>query len=741
MDSSVQVRLVGGTAAWLLLLFVATFACTPGDDDDSSAGDDVAGDDDAAADNDADDDHIAVDDDAEDDDFIDGDPPWEVVDPGFIQPYAMARTPDGVLHLSLSVAGLTYIARIEGGAVQTEAVLTVDFGVRLAADDAGHLHLIATPGFAPNESRFAYFNNVSGHWERRWSSDNANAVDLAVAPDGTAHLAVVSDERTVMNYLTNASGEFVAETVDKATNAQWIPTAAIVLDGQQRPHLSYPKGLFPFHEDKPLTPFYFGRLTYAVRQGGQWNIETLTAPNTGWNTALALDADGNASIAYTTFFGYDELFNYLGDTHVITNRANGWQSTKIAAANSGDIFYRLFVDETGAAHLFYILYDLTYWTDGGGAWQQVDELNVDNSQVAADPAGFFHLTSVDLMAGLNKLVYANNETGSFKLTTLLETDNKANGLSAVTGPGGEIHAIYPHGFGDVPTGLREATQGEDGWAIAELPVTPVPDFVSAAIDANGATHLAYLNDRRLFYANNAGGGWLIDLVVDANVISVALALDGDGRAHVAFTRWSSFEENAVYYATNASGEWVGELVDSQGEWPSLAIDDNGAAHVVYTDQVDKLVKYATNQGGGWPVVTLHTFIDSNYSRSALAFDAEGVLHACYGNGHIGTDEFHQTYYATKAGGDWAEEEIDLESGGDWCAIAFAADGTPVVGYSSYRTSPAVQYARRVAADNWQRTTVADEGSGSMVGLWIDAAGRVHLLWTIDYSLVHFPAGD
>ena len=61
------------------------------------------------------------------------------------------------------------------------------------------------------------------------------------------------------------------------------------------------------------------------------------------------------------------------------------------------------------------------------------------------------------------------------------------------------------------------------------------------------------------------------------------------------------------YATNASGRWVAETVDSGGdvgEYNSIGVDSSDYVHMSYRDETNDDLKYATNASGSWVTETV-----------------------------------------------------------------------------------------------------------------------------------------
>ncbi len=207
-----------------------------------------------------------------------------------------------------------------------------------------------------------------------------------------------------------------------------------------------------------------------------------------------------------------------------------------------------------------------------------------------------------------------------------------------------------------------------------------------------------------------------------------------GTLHVAYTGRSN---PSVVYATCSAdcatpGSWTSAVVVDHGSSPSLAIDAGGRLHLGFHPAAFGLA-YTTCEagcvGGLWPTVPIDQETRVAELGISLAVDGSGLLHLIYYD-----DSESQLKYATCASAcsmasSWTAVAVDQSVGAGWStSLALGPDGRLHVSYVDF-FSAELKYATCAsactAADSW--TAIPLDASGGRFGsLAVDAAGRVHV---------------
>ncbi len=176
----------------------------------------------------------------------------------------------------------------------------------------------------------------------------------------------------------------------------------------------------------------------------------------------------------------------------------------------------------------------------------------------------------------------------------------------------EVHITHG-GCDDIEDCQRYVTS-LGGWHGECIPDSQKTAYQSSInVDHNGFINIAYnllFEDTKfdhymsLNFAYKAGDNWTTE-EVDPNISDNCrelsdsyLGLDSDGNAHIAYTGLDDADNPVLKYATNASGEWVTEIVDpspNSGIGASIAVDNEGYVHISYYDNGNSSLKYATNR--------------------------------------------------------------------------------------------------------------------------------------------------
>lgn len=336
-----------------------------------------------------------------------------------------------------------------------------------------------------------------------------------------------------------------------------------------------------------------------------WWIETVDDPegaDVGWDTSIALDAEGRPHISYWDAGGLDLKYAHqdAGGWHVETVTGPGNVGSYSSIEIDGDGWPHISYLHSGTGILFYAHQDASGWhfeiVDGNGA-----------------TVGLY--SSLELLAGQPHISYYDMTNDQLKYT--------------YRDAGGSPHI---------------GTVDSDG---------NVGKYCSLALDNLGRPHISYYDSDRgdLKYAYHNGTGWEIVVVDDGGP-----SFDDVGK-YTSIDVWQCmparrYPHISYYDATNLNLKhaykddlgWHTETVDwpgDVGQDSSLAIECLGPlesrTHISYRDLTYLDLKYAYKDASGWHVETVDGMGTGAYpdvgAWTSLAVDANGRPHISYYDAH------------------------------------------------------------------------------------------------------------
>jgi hypothetical protein len=313
------------------------------------------------------------------------------------------------------------------------------------------------------------------------------------------------------------------------------------------------------------------------------------------------------------------------------------------------------LDAAGRPHIAYfdvINFDIKYARKtSGGAWVvEVVEAGTATGlpSIAVDAAGHVHIAyhrspNADPTT-LGDVVYFRRACSGvvcFLSRTVIEAGihdvARAGNVSLTLDGSGRPHIVY---FDHVGQRLRWAKLDDSGWSLTTVVASPQGGTAWLALDGVNLPYIAYTNSgtSQVRYARVGCVvifcGWSFETIDTGSVGSLAvggLELDGAGNPHVSY-----FNGGAIKYATRGCGPrcaWRRETLAQvdpaavTSRLPALALDPNGAPHVLYLDpwSVNAELHYLSRTWLGWSDELVDSFV-STFATVSLAFDLQGRAH-------------------------------------------------------------------------------------------------------------------
>lgn len=286
----------------------------------------------------------------------------------------------------------------------------------IGVDAAGRLHatnFITAPTDYEVRLRYSYHDGDA------WDSDTVIALDatsgthdMAVDASGATHLVLFDPDLERLRYITNKSGSWKAETVDGSGYMCGLYNA-IAVDADGNAHVAYQVQ----YEDED--EYWWPWLMYATNSSGSWVTEVIDDEGRpGYGVAIAADADG---AAYVSYF---QLWTYVADDELTlaSNASGDWAIRGLETMDDAECGTGIALDSDGGIHIVYVDDDtarLFYGSTPGfvGTWQseEVDRRAFDvTPEIVVDKDDAVHLAYMSYNTGYyDRIRYATNRGGAW----------------------------------------------------------------------------------------------------------------------------------------------------------------------------------------------------------------------------------------------------------------------------------------------------------------------------------------
>lgn len=285
------------------------------------------------------------------------------------------------------------------------------------------------------------------------------------------------------------------------------------------------------------------------------------------------------------------------------------------------------------------------------------------------------------------------------------------------------HIAYPGTAESNNPALHYATWSlNEGWLLQVVELSEEPNEginaeLALALDGQGRPHISYSRKLKeeLRHAAHDGSGWTLETVTGAlGADQIALAVAADGTPHIFFHGPGLSD---VTYAWKSGAGWQMEPVgdDDADGGVSIVLDGSGRPHVSYIYGFGRFVRHAVRDGGGWQIENAESVGGAFVlPHSALALDGAGEPSIAYILESAGTAWL---MLARRSGGTWSNEVVDGTSIPErYLALSIGPDGRPQVAYYDAPYSD-LRYAAHTT--RWQVAPLGSAGPARGVSIALD----------------------
>jgi len=344
--------------------------------------------------------------------------------------------------------------------------------------------------------------------------------------------------------------------------------------------------------------------------------------------------------------------------------------------------------------------------------------------MALDPEGRPHL-----VYGRNRLFHAWRDGASWQVETVDPAGALVGPVIAIDDAGNITIVAYTEASRQRQELVAYSRAPGGAWQTAPIPVPSITEYpvLALALDGDGRPHVATTGSTAdlsplLIYAHAAPAGWVSETIeLERNAVSyISLALDSGNRPVILYQSYgTNYPSDILWLARREASGWAHESIAHAAYivGSSLALDAADRVHVVFSDLDPQSLVYLRQTANGW-----QTLMEADTSHSlSLALDDADRPHVAYTNAN------EDIVYAVLGDAGWERTTIPMvgHAGG---YNTLLLDDTGAAHISTMQYAQNLYYATNHGGP-WAAMPVAVQDSvGDRHALALDADDRPHLLY-------------
>lgn len=364
--------------------------------------------------------------------------------------------------------------------------------------------------------------------------------------------------------------------------------------------------------------------------------------------------------------------------------------------------------------------------------------------VAADTSGHTYIAYCKGGLSSNALVYARNNSGTWKSDILVATVGEAGLPTILVDSTDKVHLLYADGSGsdDYAELIYATNTGGASWPVEVLDdeyyyyssTSPGQGRPAMALSSANNPHVFYCENEhspQMWYLSRESGSWQSEVVQvsDFSWSFTSLCLDAFDQPNVSFTEFSHYTEWFVPHYKVTHGKkgisgWQFEQVGQPTEHlygTSIVTDSSNIKHLCYFDDDFKDLYYGRKVVTDWTVEKIDE-AGQLFPKSCLKADDSSHLHLIYG------DTFHKDMrYKNNTSGSWVTETAADECWAEFLSSnCFTLDSAGAIHAAGMAGSSWETWYMTNASGTWETERILmSESMGAAAG--VDSSGHVHVI--------------